>query len=127
MTKLGKDLLAFIEQADDLKIDERDGDNISFHIKGLDADTHASWGYYDDAANEIRLDKRLKIIYSLTLKEKPQIQTVNSTYDNCITCHRIKDFKKLYHITKQTMILFYEFAKKLENARKLNDMNQDFE
>lgn len=115
MTKLGKDLLAFIEQVDDLKIDDRESDNISFNLKGLDADTGASWGYYDDAANEIRLDKKLKIVYSLTLKEKPQLQTVNATCANCITCHRIKDFKKLYYITKQTMLLYNEFAKKLEN------------
>ncbi len=127
MTKFGKDLLAFIEQVDDLIIDKREEDNISFHIKGLYADSGASWGYYDDAANEIRLDKYLKIKCAITLKEKPQLQTVNATYNNCITCHRIKDFKKLYYITKQTMILCNEFAKKLENAKKLNDMNQDFE
>lgn len=129
MTKLGKDLLEFIEQVDDLIIVERKGDNISFHIKGLDEDASASasWGYYDDAANEIRMDKYLKIKCAITLKEKLKLQTVNATYDNCITCHRIKDFKKLYYITKQTIILCNEFAKKLENARKLNDMNQDFE
>lgn len=127
MTKLGKDLLAFIEQVDDLIIDERNGDNISFHIKGLGADSGASWGFYDDADNEIRLDKKLKITYALTLKEKPQLQLVNSTYNSCIICRRIKDFKKYYYIAKQTMILFNEFAKKLENARKLNVMNQDFE
>lgn len=127
MTKLGKDLLEFIEQVDDLIIDERNGDNISFHIKGLDADSGSSWGYYDDGDYEIRLDKELEIRYSLTCKEKPQLQTLNASYDNCLICRRIKDFKKYYYLTKQTMILFYEFAKKLENSRKLNDMNQDFE
>lgn len=126
MTKLGKDLLEFIEQVDDLIIVERNGDNISFHIKGLDADS-TFWGYYDDGDYEIRLDKKLELRYSLTLKEKPQLQSVNSTYNSCIICRRIKDFKKYYYIAKQTMILFNEFAKKLENARKLNVMNQDFE
>ena len=127
MTKLGKDLLAFIEQVDDLKIDEREKDNISFHIKDLDADSSPSWGYYDDADNEIRLDKELELRYSLTLKEKPKFLSLNATYDTCIICRTIKDFKKYYYITKQTMMLFNEFAKKLENLRKLNEMNQDFE
>lgn len=128
MTKLGKDLLEFIEQVDDLIIDERVKDNIQFHIKGLDTDG-SSLGYYDDSDNEIRLDldKELELRYSLTLKEKPKFLSLNASYKNCIICRSIKDFKKYYYIVKQTMILFDEFAKKLENARKLNDMNQDFE
>lgn len=128
MTKLGKDLLEFIEQVDDLIIDELEkNNNISFHIKGLDADSGSSLGYYDDDANEIRLDKELRLKYSLTFKEKPKLLSLNATYKNCITCLSIKDFKKYYYNIKQTMILFDEFTKKLENIRKLNDMNQDFE
>lgn len=123
--KFELDIRNFIEKSSDIYIVKESDYYIEFKIKDFECGEEP-WGIFDVNENELRLNECINFSYILKNHKPARLETSCENYGSCIKLHSISEFIKVYNETKRVISILQETKKKLLNAVRLDNMEQDF-